>query len=288
MIPDAVDLAGLVRTARDAGIDRLDAELLICSVLHIDRARIFARPDHVPTAEQRRVIIDLLDQRARGIPFAYLVGHQGFRDLDLEVTTDVLIPRPETELLVDMTLEVLDAGPQRVADLGTGSGAIALALIHARPDCSLLAVDRSPAALEVARRNIRATHLSRQIQTIESDWYADIGSRHLPLDAIVSNPPYVKRKDPDLAQDVALHEPELALISGDDGLDALRTIISGAPSRLRQGGWLLVEHGFDQSGTVRELMRTAGLTEIGTQRDLAGHPRATRARKPADRPSGGS
>ena len=288
MIPDAVDLAGLLRNAQEAGIDRLDAELLICNALHIDRARIFTRPGHVPAVKQRRVIIDLLEQRARGIPFAYLVGRQGFRDLDLEVTTDVLIPRPETELLVDMTLGVLDAGPQRVADLGTGSGAIALALIHARPDCSLLAVDRSPAALEVARRNIHATHLSRQIETIESDWYANIGSWHLPLDAIVSNPPYVKRNDPDLAQDVALHEPELALISGDDGLEALRIIISGAPSRLRQGGWLLVEHGFDQSGTVRELMGTAGLTDIETQRDLAGHPRATRARKPADPSSGSS
>lgn len=283
MTADRVDLASLVRTARGAGIDRLDAELLIGSVLGIDRAWILARPDHSPTAEQRRRIIDLLDQRGRGVPFAQLTGRQGFRDLDLEVTADVLIPRPETELLVEMTLEVLDAGSQRVADLGTGSGAIALALAQARPEWSLIAVDRSPAALKVARRNTRAAGLDRQVRIIESDWYDDLDPRHFPLDAIVSNPPYVKRNDPDLADDVARHEPELALFSGDDGLDALRILVAGAPSRLRPAGWLLVEHGFDQGKAVRDLMRTAGLTEIETQRDLAGHPRTTRARTPAAR-----
>jgi release factor glutamine methyltransferase len=277
---DHTDLASLIRAGREAGLDRLDAELLIGSVLCIDRARILARPEHCPTLSQRRMILELFELRSRGIPFAHLVGRQGFMELDLEVTPDVLVPRPETELLVEMTLEVLGTEPRRIADLGTGSGAIALALARVRPRWSLVAVDRSPAALEIARRNALATGLDRQVRLMESDWYAGLGVDDLPLDAIVSNPPYVKRDDPDLAEDVARHEPELALISGDDGLDALRLLIAGAPSRLCQGGWILVEHGFDQGEAVRERMRAAGLEDIETRTDLAGHPRATRARTP--------
>lgn len=280
MARDATDLAGLVRAGREAGLDRLDAELLICSALSIDRARILAHPDQVPTDEQRRTILDLFERRSRGVPFAHLVGRQGFRELDLEVTPDVLIPRPETELLIEMTLEVLDAGPKRVADLGTGSGAIALALASARPPWELIASDRSRAALRIARRNAVAAGLDRQVRFAESDWYADLDAHQSPLDAIVSNPPYVKRDDPDLAEDVARHEPETALVSGNDGLDALRVIVSGAPSLLRQDGWLLVEHGFDQGDAVRTLMRDAGFTAIETRGDLAGHPRATRGRMP--------
>jgi release factor glutamine methyltransferase len=278
MTPDATDLAGLVRAGREAGLDRLDAELLIVSVLGFGRARILAHPEHAPTGDQRQRILELFEHRIRGVPFAQLVGRQGFRELDLEVTADVLIPRPETELVIEMTLEVLDAGPQRLADLGTGSGAIALALANARPEWRLIATDRSPAALEVARRNVSATGLGRQVRLIESDWYTDLDASDMPLDTIVSNPPYVKRHDPELSEDVARHEPALALISGDDGLDALRTLVAGAPSRLRQGGWLLVEHGFDQGAGVRDLMHTAGMTAIETRSDLAGHPRATRAR----------
>lgn len=280
MTVDETDLASLVRAGRQAGLDRLDAELLICSALGIDRARVLTRPEHCPTPEQRRRIRELFELRSQGVPFAHLVGRQGFRELELEVTADVLIPRPETELLVEMTLEALDAGPRRIADMGTGSGAIALALASARPEWSLIATDRSTAALEVALRNARATGLERQVRMIKSDWYSGLDSSHLPLDAIVSNPPYVKRQDPDLSDDVARHEPELALISGEDGLDALRVLIAGAPSRLCQGGRLLVEHGFDQGEAVRELMRAAGLAGIETRFDLAGHPRVTRAHTP--------
>jgi len=206
------------------------------------------------------------------------VGRQGFRELDLEVTADVLIPRPETELVIEMTLEVLDAGPQRLADLGTGSGAIALALANARPEWRLIATDRSPAALEVARRNVSATGLGSQVRLIESDWYTGLDASDMPLDTIVSNPPYVAANDPHLEHGDIRFEPEIALASSPDGLWHLRALVESARSKLSDDGWLLLEHGYDQAAAVRELFRVNGYENIESRRDLAGIERVTGGR----------
>ena len=253
---------------------RLDAELLLGAVLGWSRAQLFARThDELDDGNAQRYAA-LVQRRRGGEPVAYLTGTQGFWALDLEVTPSVLVPRPETELLVQWALE---CGPQhdaRVVDLGTGSGAIALALAGERPRWRLTAVDLSDAALAVARRNAGRSGLD--VEFVEGSWWAPLAGRR--FDLAVANPPYIARHDPHL--DALRHEPMLALSDGDDGLQALRAIVDGAAAHLVAGAWLLLEHGYDQGEAVRTLLAAAGFTDIATRRDLEGRERCSGGRAP--------
>jgi release factor glutamine methyltransferase len=257
---------------------RLDAELLLAHVLDVSRANVIARDDRVLTPEEQGDFEQLLARRLAGEPLAYLTGTREFWSLELEVTRDVLVPRPETELLVEWTL----SSPPRtrgsglsVLDIGTGSGAIALAVAKELPQARVVASDVSAAALAVARRNAASIGVAN-LQFVESNLFEGLGPRFRGddgYDVIVSNPPYVAEGDPHLAE--LRFEPALALTSGADGLDALRAIVAGAPGHLRAGGWLLVEHGATQGPAVRALFARAGFAAVETRRDLAGFERAT-------------
>jgi release factor glutamine methyltransferase len=257
---------------------RLDAELLLAHVLDVSRANVIARDDRVLTPEEQGDFERLLARRLAGEPLAYLTGTREFWSLELEVTPDVLVPRPETELLVEWVLSLKRESSFTVLDIGTGSGAIALALAKERPDAHVDAMDASSAALRVARTNARRLGISN-VQFLEGDLFRalDPGFRRGDgYDVIVSNPPYVAEGDPHLAE--LKFEPAIALTAGADGLDALRAIVAGAPARLRAGGWLLVEHGATQGPAVRELLARAGFGGIETRRDLAGLERASGGR----------
>lgn len=232
------------------------------------------------TAAQR--LRALAGRRANGEPLAYVLGSQPFRQLELTVTPDVLIPRPETEELVDYALGlVAERRGIRALDLGTGSGAIALALAQERPDWRVTASERDPAALSVARAN--GQRLGLKVEWVAGDWLQPLTGQ--VFDLIVSNPPYVADPDPDLATDVAAHEPAAGLRAGGDGLAAIRVIARDAPGHLAPGGWLIVEHGARQAVAVAELLRQAGLETVTSHDDTAGHPRATCGRQP-ERPDG--
>jgi release factor glutamine methyltransferase len=251
---------------------RLDAELLLAHVLDGTRASVVARDERVLTPEEQGDFEQLLARRMAGEPLAYLTGTREFWSLELEVTRDVLVPRPETELLVEWSLSCLRKQASSVLDLGTGSGAIALAIAKECPDARVTASDVSRAALDVARANARRLRLD--VEFAEGAFFAALDG---PFDLIASNPPYVAEGDPHLAE--LKFEPALALTSGADGLDALRAIVAGAPARLRAGGWLLVEHGATQGAAVRELFARAGFAQVETRRDLAGLERATGGQK---------
>ena len=257
--------------ARARGLASLDTQVLLARVLATTRTGVIANDDRVLTEAELRVWSDWLTRRASGEPVAYLLGEKEFCGLVLEVRAGVLVPRPETELLVDWAASLLDERPAGVTvlDLGTGSGAIALALKHRCPRAQVTAVDASSSALSVARAN--AMRLGLDIELLASSWWESLAARR--FDLIVANPPYVAGDDPHLA--ALRHEPLEALVSGVDGLDALRTIARSAGRHLEVAGWLLVEHGFEQGAAVRELLAAAGLAGIATRRDLAGHERAT-------------
>ena len=254
----------------------LDAELLLAHVLGIGRAGVRADPSRTLSVRQAQALWALAQRRAAGAPVAYLTGHREFWSLDLEVTPDVLVPRPETELVVELALQALArVSRPAVLDLGTGSGAIAIAIAHERPDAVVTAVDASTAALAVAAANagrLRAGNVTFRA----GSWYQPVGG--LRFDCIVSNPPYVPDDDPALAS--LSHEPRGALAAGPEGLDALAVICAGAPLHLAAGGALIVEHGATQGPGVRELMTQAGLAGVATHADLAGRPRATRGNSP--------
>lgn len=249
---------------------RLDAELLLAHVLDVPRASVIARDERVLTPEELGDFERLLARRLAGEPLAYLTGTKEFWTLELEVTPDVLVPRPETELLVEWGTAL---GAASVLDLGTGSGAVALALARGLPSARVTAVDRSAAALAVARGN--GARLRLAVEWLPGSWFEPVRGRR--FDLVVSNPPYVAEGDPHL-RDLRF-EPALALASGADGLDALRTIVAGAPVHLEPGGWLLVEHGATQGAAVRDLFARAGFRGVETRRDLAGHERATGGRR---------
>jgi release factor glutamine methyltransferase len=258
---------------------RLDAELLLASAAGTTRAGLYRMLSEVVPEATTAAFRRLLSDRAAGRPLAQLLGQREFWTLTLKVSAATLVPRPETELLVERALAWLppgSAGP--VLDLGTGTGAIALAIAGERPGAEIVATDLSEAALAVARDNAAATGL-RQIQFHAGDWYAALPA-HRRFELIASNPPYVTPAE--LATgDPALHfEPALALLGGDDGLAAFRTIVAGAPHWLLPGGGLLLEHGSTQAGAVQDLLAAAGFTGIGTWPDLAGHPRVTGGRIP--------
>lgn len=277
-------VSDLLALARRTGVDRLDAQLLIGRLLQQPRAWLIAHDDHALDAAQVQNYTAQLAERARGVPLAYLLGEREFHGLTLLVTPDVLVPRPDTELLVDWALELLGIleheapaaehnAPPTVADLGTGSGAIALALKHARPTALVCAVERTPAALALARTNGERLGLSVEWQ--QGDWFAPLAGRR--FDLIVSNPPYIDGADAHLA---GLHaEPMDALTPGPDGLSALRVLAREAPSHLHPGGWLLLEHGHDQGAAVRALLQAAGLERVQTRRDLGGRERCTAGRR---------
>jgi len=255
---------------------RREAVLLLRHVLGVSDAWLVAHPgDEVETA-QAAAFRSLIERRARGEPIAYLTGTRGFHAIELCVTSGVLIPRAETEVLVDLALQCIPVDVDcRVADLGTGSGAIALAIAHARPQARVAATDISEAALDVARRNAERLRIAN-VEFRQGDWYAGLGGGH--FDVIVSNPPYIAEGDPHLHEGDLRFEPAAALASGADGLDAIRVIVRSARERLRSGGWLLLEHGFDQGAEVRDLLLDQGFAEVFTRNDLEGRERASGGR----------
>ncbi|MCI0749967.1 MAG: peptide chain release factor N(5)-glutamine methyltransferase, partial [Nevskiales bacterium] len=269
--------AGEKREAGGDTIAWLDRDVLLAHVLGCDRSTLFTRNCADLTPQQRNHFDNLTARRAAGEPVAYLTGRKEFWSLTLTVTPDVLIPRPETELLVEWALELAgrrEAGDGRrnVVDLGTGCGAIALALAKERPTMRVVGTDLSATALAVAKENARR-HAVANVEFAQGSWFTPPASRLPPPDLVVSNPPYVAENDPHL-KDLRF-EPPLALSAGPDGLSALREIIHGAPRFLRSGGHLLLEHGAAQGSCVRDLLGKAGFDAVHTRRDLAGLERVT-------------
>jgi release factor glutamine methyltransferase len=269
-------VAEALALARELGVARLDAQLLLGHRLQRERAWLIAHDDAALDADAAAAVEADLRLRAAGVPLAYLVGEREFHGLTLRVTPAVLVPRPETEGLVDWALERLDALASGVAmvDLGTGSGAVALAVKQARPAVRVTATDAEPAALEVARDN--AHRLGLAVEFVGGDWWQPLDGRR--FDLAVSNPPYVAGDDPHLH--ALAHEPRGALTPEGDGLAALRRLIADAPPRLKAGAWLLLEHGHDQASAVRRLLAERGFEPARTRRDLAGIERCTGARWP--------
>ena len=257
---------------------RTEAELLIAHGLQKPRAWLFAHDTDALDAESCARCMALVERRRRGEPVAHILGHGGFWSLDLVVTADTLIPRPETELLVEQALAKLP-GQQalRVLDLGTGSGAIALAIVHDRPNIEMTAVDDDVRALAVAAKNAARLNLGG-IRFLRSDWFSAVAGER--FDMIVSNPPYIAEGDPHLAEGDLRYEPRHALASGQDGLDALRRIVASAPHHLSLNGALLIEHGWTQAEAVRALMAAAGFVAVETITDLEGRDRVTTGRWP--------
>ncbi|MGJ4729893.1 peptide chain release factor N(5)-glutamine methyltransferase [Luteimonas sp. SDU101] len=264
--------------AARARIDAVDGAVLLAHVLERPRAWLFAHAGDAVAAADASTFADLLDRRERGEPVAYLCGRQGFWTLDLAVTPDTLIPRPETELLVELALERLPAeAAARVADLGTGSGAIALALASERPRAQVVATDASAPALAVAQANAARLGL-RNLVFGQGDWFGAVPGQR--FDLVASNPPYIASDDPHLGQGDLRHEPPAALASGPDGLDAIRAIAAAAPAHLVPGGWLLFEHGWTQGAAVRALLEATGLSEVATHADLERRDRVSLGRWP--------
>lgn len=255
-----------------------EADLLLRHVLRRGPAWLFAHGDARVSEADIAQFDALVAAREAGQPVAYLTGRRGFWTLDLDVTPATLIPRPETERLVELALERLPPGPPAVADLGTGSGAIALAIASERPDARVVATDTSGDALDLARRNAQRHGLER-VEFRQGDWLAPVAGER--FDLIASNPPYIAEGDPHLARGDLVHEPATALASGPDGLDAIRTIAAAAPAHLVDGGWLLLEHGYDQGARVRALLMAAGFVDIRTERDLEARDRVSLGRRRA-------
>ncbi|WP_298233160.1 peptide chain release factor N(5)-glutamine methyltransferase [uncultured Azohydromonas sp.] len=279
--PESSFAPGTVREAlaraKVLGLDRLDAQLLLAHHLQRPRSWLLAHDDAALTPAQRESFAADAARRADGVPIAYLLGQREFHGLLLQVTPDVLDPRPDTETLVEWALELLAGelaalpAPQ-VLDLGTGSGAIALAVKHAAPRVRMRALDASAAALAVARRN--AQRLGLQMDFTLSDWWSALAPPRLHL--ALSNPPYIDGNDPHLAQ--LRHEPLQALTPGPDGMAAIECIVDGAPAHLEPGAWLLLEHGFDQGDAARQVLQRRGFTAVATRRDLAGQERCSGGR----------
>lgn len=292
---NSTSIAECLRQAQASGLARVDAQILLLHSLQRplhDRAWLLAHDSDTLTPAQAAAWQDALQRRLQGEPVAYITGRKDFFGLTLAVDARVLDPRPDTETLVEWALACLpeskpestpapgpspSKGSPRLLDLGTGSGAVALALQSARPDATVWAVDASEDALAVARAN--AARLQLGVQFIASDWLNAVDiQRTGRFDLIVSNPPYVAEGDPHLA--ALTHEPLQALTSGPDGLDDIRQIIAQAPAYLAPGGWLLLEHGWDQAAPVQALLREAGFVQVQSRRDLGGIERCTGAAMP--------
>jgi release factor glutamine methyltransferase len=255
---------------------RREAALLLRHALGVSETWLIAHADDAVEPAKAATFLALIERRARGEPVAYLVGTRGFHALDLHVTPDVLIPRPETELLVELALQRIPADAEfSVADLGTGSGAIALVIAKARPRAQVVATDASEAALRMARGNAERLAL-RNVEFVQGDWCAALGNH--TFDIIVSNPPYIAEGDPHLREGDLRFEPRAALASGMDGLDAIRTIVRDARQHLHAGGWLLFEHGFEQGAVVRELLGAHGYADVFTVPDIERRERVSGGR----------
>ncbi|MFG5778969.1 peptide chain release factor N(5)-glutamine methyltransferase [Comamonas sp. J-3] len=274
-----LNVAQALAQAATQGLARVDAQMLllhVCGQPTHARAWLITHDSDVLNSAQLQQWQQLLQRRADGEPVAYLTGHKGFYGLELAVDARVLDPRPDTETLVDWTLELLpgNGSGQRLADLGTGSGAIALALQHQRPAAEVWAVDASHDALAVAQAN--AQRLQLPVHFAHSHWLAALPGQ---FDAIVTNPPYICEDDPHMP--ALRHEPRQALTSGTDGLDDIRQIVDNAPQALRTAGWLLIEHGWDQAEAVRALLAQRGFAQVQSRKDLAGIERASGGQWPS-------
>ncbi len=259
---------------RESGLPRSEAQLLLRSLLGRERVHLIAHAEEAIDSSSARSARDWFAQRRAGTPVSYITGWREFYGVALRVTRDVLIPRPETELLVELALGRLPRASARVLELGTGSGAISVALARERPGPKIVATDVSEAALAVARRNAREHKAA--IEFVCSDWFEALGSQE--FDLIVSNPPYVAAGDAHLEQGDLRFEPRLALVDGEDGLACIRTIAAHARSRLRPGGSLLLEHGYDQKDRCVELFRELGYVDVEDFDDLAHMPRVCAGR----------
>ena len=258
------------------GSPLLDAQLLLGQVLGLARGELLARSEAPIAPGQLAAFEQAVCRRAAGEPLAYITGHREFWSLELQVTPAVLVPRPETELVVERALELLGQRPARVVDLGTGSGAIALALARERPQWRVTAIDQSAAALEVANANARALDINN-VQFLRGDWYGPLADQC--FDLIASNPPYVGAADPALHDPALRHEPLAALASGPTGLEDLAAVIGGAGAHLLKEGWLVLEHGALQSPQVADLLVAHGFRHVRCHADLAGLARVTEAQR---------
>lgn len=282
-----MNLQALLRDARQQLTETLalppeeargEAHILLGAALGVTRAWMIANAEQTLTSDKAAQFQTLLQRRLRGEPVAYILGKREFFGLELRVAPGVLIPRPDTETLVEAALRQIPSDANlRILDLGTGSGAIALAIAAHRPHAAVTAVDQSDAALAIARFNMEQLGM-KNVRLLQSDWFDALGEEC--FDLIVSNPPYIAAADPHLSQGDLRFEPASALASGDEGLDDIRRIAGSAPGHLMAGGWLLLEHGYDQAAGVADLLRTQGFGEIGHASDLAGITRVTFGRKP--------
>ncbi|UVL57103.1 peptide chain release factor N(5)-glutamine methyltransferase [Pseudomonas sp. B21-035] len=270
-------IASLLRGAElpDSPTARLDIELLLAAAIGKSRSYLHTWPERIVSSEAALTFADFLQRRRAGEPVAYILGQQGFWNLDLEVAPHTLIPRPETELLVETALQLLPGSAVKLLDLGTGTGAIALALASERPLWQVTAVDRVLEAVALAERNRQRLQLNN-VNVRSSHWFDALAGER--FDLIISNPPYIAAADPHLVAGDVRFEPSSALVSGEDGLDDLRCIVSQAPAHLLPAGWLLLEHGYDQAAAVRELLARHDFEQIESRLDLNGHERITLGR----------
>ena len=280
-MPGAPTISAALAAAQQA-TDRIEARVLLREVLNQSDAYLLAHGDYTLTIEQAKQYVALVVRRVAGEPIAYITGRREFYGREFKVTPAVLIPRPETELLVELALQRLPAdAPCRVLDLGAGSGCIGITIAAERPQAQVTVVDASEAALEIARANA-AQWAPSNTTLLHSDWYSAIAAER--YDLIVANPPYVAEGDAHLQQGDLRFEPRSALASGVDGLSDLHRIIAGAPPHLRAGGWLLLEHGFDQAVACAWLLEAAGFQDVFNAPDLAGVPRVSGGQWPHDFP----
>ena len=265
------------RTTLTSPDARLEAELLLEAICAISRSRQFSHPDEQLREDQFEQYKSALERRLSGEPLAHITGRRGFWDVDLRVTPDVLIPRSDTEILVEQALQRIPYNARwQIADLGTGSGAIAIVIARERPQCELTATDNSAAALAVARENATALGVNN-ISFVAGSWGQPLKLRQ--FDVILSNPPYIRTDDPHMLRGDLPAEPIQALVSGSDGLDAIRRIIEDSATSLKPNGWLLLEHGYDQAAEVSALLQHADFNEIFTQKDYGGNSRVTGGRR---------
>lgn len=276
-----VTVQELLRSGSDLPTDsaRRDTEILLCHCLGKSRAWLYTWPEKGVARDCARDFEKLLAQRREGVPVAYLTGEREFWSLQLAVSDATLIPRPETEILVSWVLELALPNAASVLDLGTGSGAIALALASERPHWHVTALDVSQEALQVARGNAVRTRLT-SVHFVQSDWYQAVTGQR--FNALLANPPYIDGDDPHLALGDVRFEPRSALVSSDSGLEDLGRLVTGAPDQLLDGGWLLLEHGFEQANAVRVMLHDAGFSQVSTRRDMSGQQRITGGRWHAD------
>ena len=259
--------------ALDASTARIEVQSLLQAILQVNHAYLLTHPEHLLNIEQHARYVALFERRLSGEPIAYLLGEREFYGLNFKISPATLIPRPDTELLVELALQHIPPHElYRVLDLGTGSGAIALAIAHTRPTAEVTACDASHSALEVARANAQQLGIANAA-FVQSNWFAALGAQR--FDLIVSNPPYIAIGDPHLQHGDVRFEPPSALVSGSDGLCDIRHIVTDAQAYLQPGGWLLIEHGYTQAVQVRELLQQAGFGGVFSAQDLAGIERVS-------------